>query len=140
MALLYTLAERYLDMGETDTHVFFGFPWIKKHHEHDEADEAEALPEVLGSGGAPAALGSRVVIATVSRYAFRIAVALLTVGILVVGDVPRPGRGAGHDGRRRRGAHPGSHVTAPAPRRGPPWPCRPWASRCRPTPTATAAT
>ena len=38
---------------------FFGFPWIKKHHEHDdEAGEPEALPEVLGSGGAPAALGA----------------------------------------------------------------------------------
>jgi Ni/Fe-hydrogenase subunit HybB-like protein len=40
MALLYTLAERYLDMGETDTHVFFAFPWIKKHdHEADDAHE-----------------------------------------------------------------------------------------------------
>ena len=29
MALGYTLAERYLDMGEGDTHVFFPFPWIK---------------------------------------------------------------------------------------------------------------
>jgi hypothetical protein len=54
MALFYTLAERYLDMGETDTHVFFGFPWIKKHQEHDEAGEDEALPEVLGSPGLPA--------------------------------------------------------------------------------------
>jgi Ni/Fe-hydrogenase subunit HybB-like protein len=54
MALFYTLAERYLDMGETDTHVFFGFPWIKKHHDHDGAGEAEAMPEVLGSPGLPA--------------------------------------------------------------------------------------
>ena len=54
MALFYTLAERYLDMGETDTHVFFGFPWIKKHHEHDEAGEDEAMPEVPGSPGLPA--------------------------------------------------------------------------------------
>jgi hypothetical protein len=51
MAFLYTLAERYLDMGETDTHVFFGFPWIKKHHEHEAAREAEAMPEVLGPIG-----------------------------------------------------------------------------------------
>jgi Ni/Fe-hydrogenase subunit HybB-like protein len=58
MALLYTLAERYLDMGETDTHVFFGFPWIKKHHEHDAAGDAEAMPEVLGLGGAPAVQGA----------------------------------------------------------------------------------
>lgn len=68
MALGYTLAERYLDMGEGDTHVFFPFPWIKQHadhdhdaahadHEHGAADHdhedlapaaATAIPEVLG--------------------------------------------------------------------------------------------
>ena len=36
MALGYTLAERYLDMGESDTHMFLPFPWIKKHDETDE--------------------------------------------------------------------------------------------------------
>ena len=50
MALMYTLAERYLDMGEGDVHVFFNFPWIKQHHDHDhdgeEAHEAEALSEL----------------------------------------------------------------------------------------------
>ena len=51
MALLYTLAERYLDMGETDTHVFFGFPWIKKH-DHDET--ADGTPAADVSGGVPA--------------------------------------------------------------------------------------
>ena len=35
MAFLYTLAERYLDMGEGDQHIFFPWPWIKKH-EHDD--------------------------------------------------------------------------------------------------------
>jgi molybdopterin-containing oxidoreductase family membrane subunit len=51
MALLYTLAERYLDMGETDTHVFFGFPWIKKH-DHDET--ADDPPPADVAGGVPA--------------------------------------------------------------------------------------
>jgi Ni/Fe-hydrogenase subunit HybB-like protein len=59
MALLYTLAERYLDMGETDTHVFFGFPWVKKRHEHDdEGDVADTLPEVLGPIGELAVQGA----------------------------------------------------------------------------------
>ena len=31
MALLYTLAERYLDMGEGDQHMFFGCPWIRRN-------------------------------------------------------------------------------------------------------------
>lgn len=55
MALGYTLAERYLKMGEGDAHMFFPFPWIKKHHDHDEEDHeghadvpaAVATPEVL---------------------------------------------------------------------------------------------
>ena len=54
MALLYTLAERYLDMGETDTHVFFGFPWIKKHHDHDEAERApRSCPRCWGPAARP---------------------------------------------------------------------------------------
>ena len=40
MALGYTLAERYLDMGEGDVHVFFAFPWIKRHQDHDDAPAA----------------------------------------------------------------------------------------------------
>ena len=48
MAFLYTLAERYLDMGEGDAHTFFPWPWIKKH-DHDGDDEHEHEHE-----GAPA--------------------------------------------------------------------------------------
>jgi len=41
MAMIYSLCERYLDMGEGDLHVFWPWPWIKKH-DHDEHDhEAE---------------------------------------------------------------------------------------------------
>ena len=36
MAFLYTLAERYLDMGESDVHTFFAWPWLKEHLHHDE--------------------------------------------------------------------------------------------------------
>jgi molybdopterin-containing oxidoreductase family membrane subunit len=56
MALLYTLAERYLDMGETDTHVFFGFPWIKRHDDAADrlADDAHvAHPDHPGQDHAP---------------------------------------------------------------------------------------
>ena len=31
VALIYTLAERYLDLGESDVHVFFPWPWLRKH-------------------------------------------------------------------------------------------------------------
>ncbi|MEI7743140.1 MAG: NrfD/PsrC family molybdoenzyme membrane anchor subunit [Chloroflexota bacterium] len=34
-ATAYTLAERYLRMGESDSHSFWPWPWIKKHHELD---------------------------------------------------------------------------------------------------------
>jgi predicted cobalt transporter CbtA len=49
MAFLYTLAERYLDMGEGDAHTFFPWPWIKKHehdddHEDEHTHEHEAAP------------------------------------------------------------------------------------------------
>jgi molybdopterin-containing oxidoreductase family membrane subunit len=40
MAFVYTLAERYLDMGESDIHQFFPWPWLRRHHDH----EAEAGP------------------------------------------------------------------------------------------------
>jgi Ni/Fe-hydrogenase subunit HybB-like protein len=74
MALGYTLAERYLDMGESDTHVFFPFPWIKKHDETDEgvthhlsepeAAEQKALEPaaavVVGKGGARSNLAAGV--------------------------------------------------------------------------------
>jgi Ni/Fe-hydrogenase subunit HybB-like protein len=42
MAFLYTLAERYLNMGESDIHTFFAWPWLKKHlHHADELVESE---------------------------------------------------------------------------------------------------
>ncbi len=47
MAMGYTLAERYLDMGEGDTHVFFAFPWIKQHGHDGHDDET---PELAAEG------------------------------------------------------------------------------------------
>jgi Ni/Fe-hydrogenase subunit HybB-like protein len=44
MAMIYTLVERYVDMGEGDVHVFWPWPWI---HRHDDA-------EVPGEEGAAA--------------------------------------------------------------------------------------
>ena len=39
LAFAYTLAERYLDMGESDVHIWLiEFPWMRHHH----ADDAEA--------------------------------------------------------------------------------------------------
>jgi len=72
MALMYTLAERYLDMGEGDVHVFFNFPWIKQHHEHDDeeghdhaASETPALePAAAVTVAAAAATGVAGVAAT----------------------------------------------------------------------------
>ena len=61
MALGYTLAERYLDMGESDTHRFFPFPWIRHRHADDEADhEAVApapVPAPAATMAAPAVVG-----------------------------------------------------------------------------------
>jgi molybdopterin-containing oxidoreductase family membrane subunit len=64
MAFLYTLAERYLDMGEGDAHTFFPWPWIKKHeheaeagdeHEHEHAADTGVVTGVpAGAGGAGA--------------------------------------------------------------------------------------
>jgi Ni/Fe-hydrogenase subunit HybB-like protein len=46
MAFVYTLAERYLDMGEGDVHVFWNFPWIRKHRDGEGDDlEGQAEPE-----------------------------------------------------------------------------------------------
>ncbi len=47
MAFLYTLAERYLDMGEGDEHIFFAWPWLKRHHDH----AAHPEPEPAADGG-----------------------------------------------------------------------------------------
>jgi Ni/Fe-hydrogenase subunit HybB-like protein len=52
MAMGYTLAERYLDMGEGDVHVFWPWPWIRKHdvagdpgEEHPVAGETPVAPD-----------------------------------------------------------------------------------------------
>ena len=57
MAFFYTLAERYLDMGEGDEHIFFAWPWIRKHgHDEDvhEPDENEHLVEAGVAASMPA--------------------------------------------------------------------------------------
>jgi Ni/Fe-hydrogenase subunit HybB-like protein len=48
MALGYTLAERYLDMGEGDEHVFFAWPWIRRREqgEHGADGTEDAGPDV----------------------------------------------------------------------------------------------
>jgi Ni/Fe-hydrogenase subunit HybB-like protein len=72
-ATAYTLAERYLPMGEGDSHVFWPWPWIKKHEDHDhdhhgdhahtadavvadavvaDADVLKRLAQVTGTEGA----------------------------------------------------------------------------------------
>ncbi len=50
MAMVYSLCERYLPMGEGDVHAFWPWPWIKKHDDHD--DESEAGSELGAPGGA----------------------------------------------------------------------------------------
>jgi len=49
MAMIYSLCERYLDMGEGDQHVFWPWPWIKKH-DHDEHEGHE--PALAPADGA----------------------------------------------------------------------------------------
>jgi Ni/Fe-hydrogenase subunit HybB-like protein len=44
VAMGYTLAERYLDMGEADIHVGIPWPWVKRH-DHDDAGEHEGHAE-----------------------------------------------------------------------------------------------
>ena len=99
-------------------------------------------PRCLGvPATCPPSCGSRVVIA--DRLPLRVphrGRARSPSGSCVVGTLPRPRRRAGHGGRRRRGTRPRRPRHGPSPRRGPPWPSRRWASRCRPTPTAMAAT
>jgi Ni/Fe-hydrogenase subunit HybB-like protein len=41
-ATAYTLAERYLHMGERNSHNFWPWPWIKKHHDHDHQGDHDA--------------------------------------------------------------------------------------------------
>lgn len=54
MALGYTLAERYLDMGEGDTHMFFAWPWLRAHrHTDDDVDPAGAREPACGPACEP---------------------------------------------------------------------------------------
>jgi molybdopterin-containing oxidoreductase family membrane subunit len=49
LAFVYTLAERYLDMGESDVHIWLiEFPWM--HHAHAELAEAVEVVEAEGAG------------------------------------------------------------------------------------------
>jgi molybdopterin-containing oxidoreductase family membrane subunit len=51
MAFVYSLCERYLDMGEGDQHVFWPWPWLKAHdHEGDQDLEAEGVHAVAATG------------------------------------------------------------------------------------------
>lgn len=53
LAFAYTLAERYLDLEEGDTHVFFPFPWTKHHDEAGDetaaGDEDASAPEIAAA-------------------------------------------------------------------------------------------
>jgi len=59
-AAAYTLAERYLPMGESDSHVFWPWPWIKHHdhaepgdddHDHEAGhDDGQSDPGVANAG------------------------------------------------------------------------------------------
>jgi hypothetical protein len=65
MALGYTLAERYLDMGEGDTHMFFAWPWLERHAHRavdgpagDDAGERDEPGTVAAATVAAATQGS----------------------------------------------------------------------------------
>jgi hypothetical protein len=49
MAFFYTLAERYLNMGEGDTHLFFSWPWLRKHDHEEHVEDVEAPAAEPGS-------------------------------------------------------------------------------------------
>jgi Ni/Fe-hydrogenase subunit HybB-like protein len=54
MALCYTLAERYLDMGETDVHVGINWPWVRHHdadhdHDHETVGGVPAVPDEIAA-------------------------------------------------------------------------------------------
>ena len=57
LALTYTLAERYLDMGETDVHVGINWPWVRRRAAAHHAEPAAIGPDTApspASGGIPA--------------------------------------------------------------------------------------
>jgi len=58
MAMAYSLAERYLPMGEGDVHAFWPWPWLKRHDDHDlcTPEPAMALATVIGAAADGAAV------------------------------------------------------------------------------------
>jgi Ni/Fe-hydrogenase subunit HybB-like protein len=52
VAFVYTLIERYVDLGDSDVHMTFSWPWIRRHdaHEAQEGHEPPADPEPLVAG------------------------------------------------------------------------------------------
>jgi len=56
LALAYTLAERYLDMGETDVHVGINWPWLRRHDDaldQDTQAATAAAPDIAAIPTAP---------------------------------------------------------------------------------------
>ena len=58
LALAYTLAERYLDMGETDVHVGINWPWLRHHDDarddaRDQDTQVAAAPDIATTPTAP---------------------------------------------------------------------------------------
>jgi molybdopterin-containing oxidoreductase family membrane subunit len=61
LALTYTLAERYLDMGETDVHVGINWPWVRRHdvhgvddaHDHEVPAAAAPAPDIAAAVTVP---------------------------------------------------------------------------------------
>jgi len=59
LAFTYTLAERYLDMGETDVHVGINWPWVRRHdadHDHEPAESVPAVPVEIAAVAAVVAV------------------------------------------------------------------------------------
>ncbi len=67
LALAYTLAERYLDMGETDVHVGINWPWMRRHdagqdqegQDHEAAGDDDVGEDHDGPADLPAPDTSR---------------------------------------------------------------------------------
>ncbi len=55
MAMVYSLVERYVPMGEGDVHVFWPWPWLKHHDDHDHDAAPASAPAGAAAGGAGAA-------------------------------------------------------------------------------------
>ncbi len=92
VAFVYTLAERYLDMGEGDVHVFWNFPWIKqpRHQRPRRAGRSRRgrrrRPSCRTRRGRRRAGGGRGMIRrAMARYAYPTTVLLLVAGIFLVG-------------------------------------------------------